>query len=669
MKKLKRTISLLLVLVMLMGILPTVAFAEREVIASGICGGEGDGTNLSWVVDSGETLSISGVGAMTDYSSIILNENSMPWWSKRPKRVIIGDGVTSIGEHAFEFLSLDSVTFGRSVANIKFGAFQYCEKLTSATLPDSVNSIGRRAFADCTSLVTVYFEGNAPLLEEAAFDSDTVTLYYIPDTVGWTDSPAYDAVAGTWNGYKLAIWEERATSGYCGGEGDGTNLVWNFDKEGTLTISGIGKMRDYDCRWTESTTPWRFFLNSIKKVIVENGVTTIGAQAFYGCGSLEAVAISGSVTSIGDGAFGECSSLKEAVIPDSVSSIGYYAYERCTSLKKVVIGNGITMINGETFSGCSALIDVTIGENVTTISGCSFWHCTALEEIRIPASVTQIDNAFSDCTNLRSVYFEGNAPAVVNADDRSPSFAADVVTLYYAPGTTGWTDSAAYDAEAGTWNGYKLVVQVVDDQENDRPAVNPNRPQIGPTIQQNNTWQEIVIEKETTFSDVGKSDYFYDAVNWAVENGITNGISGKQFGPNAVCTRMQVVTFLWRAAGCPEPVSSKMKFKDVPANAYYYDAVLWAVENGIVKGVGSKSFAPDAECTRGQIVTFLYRWMGTPAAANSSFKDVTTNSYCYEAVQWAVENGITKGMGKKAFAPDAKCTRAQIVTFLYRSVV
>lgn len=179
----------------------------------------------------------------------------------------------------------------------------------------------------------------------------------------------------------------------------------------------------------------------------------------------------------------------------------------------------------------------------------------------------------------------------------------------------------------------------------------------------------VIIPETSPYKDVDTNDYFYDAVKWAVENGITKGTSKTKFSPDAVCTRAQAVTFLWRAAGCPEPVSSKMKFKDVPANAYYYDAVLWATENGIAKGMGSKTFAPDAECTRGQIVTFLYRWMGTPAAANSSFKDVTTDSYCYDAVQWAVENGITKGMGKKTFAPDAKCTRAQIVTLLYRSMV
>ncbi len=169
------------------------------------------------------------------------------------------------------------------------------------------------------------------------------------------------------------------------------------------------------------------------------------------------------------------------------------------------------------------------------------------------------------------------------------------------------------------------------------------------------------------FVDVFASDYYYDAVLWAVENDITNGTSATTFSPNAVCTRAQVVTFLWRAAGEPAAKSTDMPFTDVAEGSYYYDAVLWAVENGITNGTSATTFSPDADCTRGQIVTFLWRSQGSEdASANNPFVDVTDDAYYTEAVLWAVENDITNGTGATTFSPDADCTRGQIVTFLYR---
>ena len=169
------------------------------------------------------------------------------------------------------------------------------------------------------------------------------------------------------------------------------------------------------------------------------------------------------------------------------------------------------------------------------------------------------------------------------------------------------------------------------------------------------------------FTDVFASDYYYDAVLWAVENGITNGTSATTFSPNAVCTRAQVVTFLWRAAGAPEPKSTEMPFTDVASDAYYYDAALWAVENGITNGTSATTFSPDADCTRGQIVTFLWRAQGSVNTSGyNPFADVADDAYYIDAVLWAVENGITNGTGANAFSPNADCTRGQIVTFLYR---
>ena len=175
------------------------------------------------------------------------------------------------------------------------------------------------------------------------------------------------------------------------------------------------------------------------------------------------------------------------------------------------------------------------------------------------------------------------------------------------------------------------------------------------------------IAATINFRDVNQSDYYYDAVQWAVEKGITEGTSATTFSPGASCTRAQMVTFLYRAAGSPAPKSTVNPFTDVSASDYYYNAVLWAIENGITTGVSADRFAPGATVSRAQTVTFLYRANGSPAANGASFGDVAADEYYANAVAWAVRSGITTGTGNGKFTPNAPCTRGQIVTFLYRS--
>ena len=170
------------------------------------------------------------------------------------------------------------------------------------------------------------------------------------------------------------------------------------------------------------------------------------------------------------------------------------------------------------------------------------------------------------------------------------------------------------------------------------------------------------------FKDVPTDAYYYEAVKWAAEKGVTGGVGNGLFAPNQPCTRAQIVTFLWRAAGSPEP-KTMSSFADVPADAFYAKAVAWAVENGITGGTGDGKFSPDATCTRAQSVTFLYRAAGSPKVSSSAeFGDVATNAYYADAVAWAAKNGITGGIGGGLFGSNNDCTRAQIVTFLYRSV-
>lgn len=177
---------------------------------------------------------------------------------------------------------------------------------------------------------------------------------------------------------------------------------------------------------------------------------------------------------------------------------------------------------------------------------------------------------------------------------------------------------------------------------------------------------EFVKTAPTSFVDVPANAYFADAVKWAVENGVTNGLSDTMFGPYASCTRAQIVTFLWRAAGSPEP-KTVSSFSDVPESAYYAKAVEWAVENGITNGMTETTFAPDTTCTRGQSVTFLYRALGKKVESSANFTDVKSDTFYADAINWAVANNVTNGTSATTFSPNADCTRAEIVTFLYRA--
>ncbi len=230
---------------------------------------------------------------------------------------------------------------------------------------------------------------------------------------------------------------------------------------------------------------------------------------------------------------------------------------------------------------------------------------------------------------------------------------------------------------AGQWDGITEVavdlinqpVKVVS-AENPNPTENPNLPPAETKPEKPESPEAPAEPSALAFTDVAKTDYFYNPVVWAVSEGITTGTSAAAFSPNKACDRAAAVTFLWRAAGKPAPSSTVMPFTDVPADSYYYNAVLWAVEQGITSGTSKTTFSPTKECTRAQIVTFMWRAAGqTSSVALNIFSDVPADAYYNGAVLWAVGQGITNGTSATTFGPDNDCTRAQIVTFLNRYYV
>ena len=229
----------------------------------------------------------------------------------------------------------------------------------------------------------------------------------------------------------------------------------------------------------------------------------------------------------------------------------------------------------------------------------------------------------------------------------------------------GWTLADVTLPEGWTWNDPTTVIEEAGAQT--FPATYTPEDTENYNVAEN--VDLTVTAKEMKFVDVADGSYYYNAVYWAVANGVTAGTSETTFSPNAGATRAQVVTFLWRAAGSPEPTTTDCTFTDVKAGSYYEKAVMWAAENGVTAGTSTTTFSPDDPCTRAQVVTFLWRAAGSPEPTTTEckFTDVKAGSYYEKAVLWAAETGVTAGTSETAFSPDQPCTRAQVVTFLWRA--
>ena len=292
-------------------------------------------------------------------------------------------------------------------------------------------------------------------------------------------------------------------------------------------------------------------------------------------------------------------------------------------------------------------------------------------------TVQLLDNSgtyvFSDCTEFPtilgvdwnvpltlSVEFPSDKPATKDADYT----AVDAAIAKIPADLSGYTDDSV---KALTDAKNAVVRGLTEDKQSEVDAMaKAIEDAIAALVKKADPEPTPAVKK---FSDVPADSYCAKAVDWAVANGVTMGTTDTTFSPNAVCTRAQAVTLLWRAAGSPEPTGSVNPFTDVDSSSFCYKAVLWAYENGITAGTTATTFAPNATVTRAQAVTFMYRAAGSPKVSGSSvFTDVDSGSFCYDAVLWAAENGITAGTTATTFAPNAGCTRGQIVTFLYRQL-
>ncbi len=559
----------------------------------------------------------------------------------------IPQGVTTIGDYAFEG----------------------CDHIASITLPEGLQTIGSAAFYRCSGIEGIY----------------------IPETVTELGPYAF---------------------GYC------KNLT---SVRGMLELTEISEGVFTEC-------------DALRSIWLPHTVTSVGAAAFAHCDQLVFVCLQDRVTSIGEMAFWECDSLNHILFGGSQSAWNSIKVGESNPLLTIVTvhtkcsGTEIVWKEflGETYAHCTVCnTDLTekprcfhdemrlydekeptctepgyTGDVWCLVCGECVERGQVIEPLNHPS--TRLDGRVEPtCTepgytgdtwcnycDAYVIYGETIAPlnhpvqewiGVCDPTCTGYGYSGDLLCLtcgtYLEQGQEipplGHSDTylAGDYAPTCTEPGYTgdercgVCHEIVTPGQ----AIDPlgHRYENGACI-----YCGLPGAVEIPFEDVKESDYYANPVLWAVQEGVTNGTSPTEFSPEDPCTRGQIVTFLWRSFGSPEPTKTENPFVDVSSNMYYYKAVLWAVEQGITTGVSKTEFEPDATCTRGQVATFLWRACKKPApeSGENPFSDVDSNMYYYQPILWAVEEGITNGTGGGKFSPEESCTRGQIVTFLYRAL-
>lgn len=346
------------------------------------------------------------------------------------------------------------------------------------------------------------------------------------------------------------------------------------------------------------------FCASLEQIAIPEKVTDIGPEVFFGCSHLKSIELPSELKNIDYQMFAGCEELREITLPSNLQFIGYNAFSECTSLEKITIPKGVSAIQSGTFEWCASLKEVSLPQSIGYIGSYAFGRCSSLTEIAIPASVTEIEySAFSECDNLRRISFAGTKSTW------------EVIT-----------------------NGVESRAEVIFNAGTE-------------------------AKRDITFDDVPRGAWFEAAVSWALDNGVTVGMGQNTFGPEYTCTTEQILTFLYRAEG--EPITGGYcPYPNVGAESPYYGALCWSYETGILLHPEKQ---PSLPCSRSDVAMYLWKLSGRPRGISANpFVDVSAESEYAQAVAWAASKGVTEGTSKTTFSPEGICTRAQIVTFLYR---
>ena len=622
----------------------------------------------------------------------------------------IPNSVTRIGDSAFSgCTSLASIDIPNSVTDIGNFAFSGCTSLASIDIPNSVTSIGNYAFQGCTSLASIDLPNSVTSTGDYAFQGCTSLTNVDLKSCSYIREKAFQGCTSLKN---VTFSANLSSIGDFSFEGCTSLETINVNK-----VSSIGNSAFSGC--TALTT-----------VYLPTSVKTIGNGAFRYCTSLADVYYAGDAAqwnaikiepynepltgaTIHYGGTAHTHSYTAAVTAPTCTEQGYTTYtcscgDSYKSDYKDALGhdykNGACTRCGAKDPGVTPPhthdYKAVVTKPTCTQAGYTTYTCSCGDSYKSDYK-DALGHDYQNGTCTRCGAKDPGATPPHTHDYKSVVTKPTCTQAGYTTYTcscgssykTDYTAALGHDYKNGlctrcgakdpsahthdykatvtkptcTERGYTTYTCSVCGDSYKGSYVDP----LGHDYK-NGTCTRCGVKDpnykpQADFTDVAAGSYCYDAVQWAVANGITNGTDATHFSPNAGCTRGQVVTFLWRAAGEPT-VGGNVGFVDVAPGSYCYEAVKWAVANGITKGTDATHFSPNETCTRGQVVTFLYRAEGEPAVGgNVGFVDVAAGSYCYNAVQWAVANGITKGTDTTHFSPSATCTRGQVVTFLYRA--
>ncbi len=676
--------------------------ALSEALGSGSIDG-----GLSWSLSRSGALTISGSGKMPDFSSVA---NAAPWDKQKDK--------------------IQSVVIESGVQSISGGAFSGCTALEKVSISETVTQIDLNAFGGCTSLAAFEVaEGNKAFLSVGGvlFSADKELLRCpVGKSADYTVPSGTVAIAG--GAFKdcaklesLVISDSVTAIGKSAFENCAAlkriTLPKNITKLEASCFSGCTALAEIALPDSVKTLGEKVFSGcaALKSVKIPAEVTVIPAEAFSGCVSLESITIPKNVSHINERAFDGCTALKkvdylgsdtdwsqvtketgnnvldnaeksftrtdhehkytDTVIPPTCTERGCTVHLCACGDKRedsytpplghsykggICVRCGILDPNKDTQHKHDFIPIVTkptcLTEGFTTYT-CSCGECYTKDYVSAVGHKTQLQNAKAAgcltggytgdevCTVCGKVFKQGSVIFALGHDPQPARVKAPTCT------------------ESG-YTGDLICTRCGDMTQIGKTVAAAGHKFFGGVCSVCGTKGAEAVPE---FDDVKPGAFYFDAVQWAVENGITNGTGKNTFSPNDVCSRYQIVMFLWRAAGQPE-AKAAVSFADVKPGDIFYEAVQWAVERGITKGTSSTSFSPFAPCTRGQIVTFLYRSAGSPKVSGAcNFSDVSSGSFCHDAVIWASSEGITNGTSAGRFSPNEGCTRAQVVTFLYRA--
>lgn len=563
-------------------------------------------TNIS-LPDSLTSLGNDGFGGSFENCSSLTN-------------IDIPDGVTRIECFTFKnCVNLTSVTLPESLTSIGGRAFENCYSLRRITLPETLTSIESVAFYGCADLTSIVFRGDAPKFgTEYVFSNVTANAYYPAGNPTWT---------------------KDVMKGYYG------RITWI----------------PYD-----PSHPHEFTPSVVAPDCTEQGFTSYTCPCGYGYTDNYVYPLGHDYV---NDICSRCSSnidLQYTVHEDHVEITGYNGNSTAVSIPAVIEGKPVTRIREHAFYDCKRLNRIVIPESVTIIENRAFEDCYGLTSIHFTGNAPQFNNDTFWFVTATAYYPAGNPTWTeeimhdfgghITWSPYCPFNSHEYVPTVISPTCTdqGYT---SYTCICGD----SYVTDYVDALSHDYAD--------GTCTRCGESDPDYVKPVENPFSDVPSGSWYEAPVVWALENGITAGTSANTFSPDDQCLRSQVMTFLWNAANKPEPNSYRNPFTDVPAGAWYEKPVLWAVENGITSGISATEFGANDVCSRYQVVFFLWKAAGSPEPTSTynPFSDVKSTDFFYNAVLWAVENEITAGISPTEFGTYAPCTRAQVMTFLYNA--